>query len=286
MATSASYSFNINLLNSDEQKKFQTVYNDLKSRHETYFDYKRNLLGKEKFHEEEEENEWRYEIHRHLRARKWNVSNTNKSLLEMIQWRIDNQVDSILDDPSVQQRMNYFRKCIPSAFHGYTKAQRPLYVEQTGRINVDDIMINFTHDELIQCHIYWFEYSCRLAREHSRHLGQHVESIAGIYDLHGMKMDVRKLLNTCKQCLYIDDNYYPERLGQLFVVNPPAVFPALWNLVKHFIDPVTKRKIMILKKGNETTTNLLQHVDSNQLPSEYGGTCRSCATAPNCLSVS
>ncbi|CAF1082809.1 unnamed protein product [Adineta ricciae] len=211
MATSASYSFNINLLNSDEQKKFQTVYNDLKSRHETYLDYKRNLLGKEKFHEEEEENEWRYEIHRHLRARKWNVSNTIKSLLEMIQWRIDNQVDSILDDPSVQQRMNYFRKCIPNAFHGYTKAQRPLYIEQTGHINVDDIMNNFTHDELIQCHIYWFEYSCRLAREHSRQLGQYVESIAGIYDLHGMKMDVRKLLNTCKQCLYIDDNYYPER---------------------------------------------------------------------------
>ncbi|UJR19950.1 hypothetical protein I4U23_023082 [Adineta vaga] len=286
MATKTnSYLFNINNLNSDEQTKFHTVYNDLKSRYQSYSEYKRNLIGKDRFNEQEEENEWCYELFRFLRARKWNISNTIKSLLEMIQWRIDNHVDSILYNPSVQQRMDHFRKCVPSIYHGFTKVQRPIYMEKTGQIDIDETVNKFTNEELIQCHIYWLEYSCHLAREHSRQIRQHIESIACIYDLHGLKMEVRKLLNTCKQCLYIDDNYYPERLGQLFVVNPPTIFPALWNLVKHFIDPVTKRKIMVLKKGNETTMTLLQHIDSDQLPCEYGGTCRTCSTSPDCLPI-
>ncbi|CAF1153064.1 unnamed protein product [Rotaria sordida] len=234
---------------------------------------------------EQKENEWRYELHRFLRARKWNVAHTIKSLREMIQWRIDNKVDSILEDAPTISRMDLLRRVLPSAQHGYTKADRPLYIEKSGLIRVNKILNMFTPEEVLQCHIYWLEYTCQRARERSRQLGKHVETFISISDLHGCKWNVRKILHLCKQSLHIDENYCPERLGQLFVVNPPAIFPALWDIVKHWVDPVTKAKIIVIKKGSGTSTLLLQHIDSDQLPHEYGGSCNSCSAAPNCIPV-
>ena len=283
--TTSSPLFDINGLSTEQQAKFHAVYNELKSKHTSYVQYKLDLQLRNKFTVEEEENEWHYELHRHLRGRKWNVPHTTKSLMDMIQWRIENQADSILEHEAILLRMDLLRKMVPNANHGYTKAQRPLYIEKSGLMNVDKLLDQFETSELIPCHIYWLEYHCQLARERSRQLGKHVESFAIIYDIHGCKLDLRRVIHLFKQSVYIDDNYYPERLGQMFLVNPPAIFPVLWNLVKHWLDPVTKEKIVVIKKGPETSAVLLEHIDSDQLPHEYGGSCRSCPTAPACIPI-
>ncbi len=281
--TTSSPLFDVNQLNAEQQKVFHTVYDEVKPKYTAYLQYKLTLPLKTRLGIEEEENEWRYELHRYLRARKWNVSHTIKSILDMIQWRIDNHVDSILEQQPISDRIVFLRKLVPSADHGYTKAHRPLYIEKSGLMSVDQIVNQFTSEELVQCHIYWLEHYCQLTRERSRQLGQHVESFAMVYDLHGCKLDMRKVLPIFRQSLYIDNNYYPERLGQMFLVNPPGVFPVLWNLVKPWLDPVTKTKILVIKRGPETATTLLQHIDSDQLPSEYGGSCHTCPTSPDCL---
>ncbi|CAF4888759.1 unnamed protein product [Rotaria sp. Silwood1] len=105
----------------------------------------------------------------------------------MIQWRIDNHVDLILEDQLMMLRMDIIRKMAPSAHHGYTKAGRPLFIEKFGLVQVDKLLNRFTSEELIQCHIYWLECCCQRARERSRQLGKHVENFATIYDLHACK---------------------------------------------------------------------------------------------------
>ncbi|CAF1495312.1 unnamed protein product [Rotaria sp. Silwood1] len=283
--TTTSPLFDINALDAEHQNKFHTVYNELKPNHTSYLQYKLNLQLKNKVNTEEEENEWCYELHRFLRARKWNVTHTIKSIREMIQWRIENHVDLILEDQPMILRMHIIRKMAPSAHHGYTKAGQPLFIEKFGLVHVDKLFNRFTSEELIQCHIYWLEFCCQRARERSRQLEKHVENFATIYDLHACKLELTKFLHVFKQSVHIDDNYYPERLGQMFLINPPMIFPILWDLAKYWLDPVTKTKIHVIKKGPETSTALLQHIDSDQLPHEYGGTCHSCPTAPNCIPV-
>ncbi|CAF0905104.1 unnamed protein product [Didymodactylos carnosus] len=284
MATS-SLLFDLNQLTDEQKTKFHTVYNHLKSARASYLEYKYGLQEKTKIDSEEEENEWHYELYRYLRARKWNIAHTIKSIQDMIQWRIDNRVDLILDHLPTSPLIDRIRKGLPAANHGYTKAHLPLYIEKTGLMHVDYLLHQFTTDELIQNHIYLLEFNCQLTRERSRQAGKHVENFALIYDLKGCKPDIRKTLHILKQLIYIDDNYYPERLGQMFVINPPLIFPAIWNLVKHWVDPVTKAKVNILKKGPDTSATLLQHIDSDQLPSEYGGSCDSCPTSPDCIPV-
>lgn len=69
----------------------------------------------------------------------------------------------------------------------------------------------------------------------------------------------------------ISQNYYPERLGKLYVINAPWGFAGVFSVVKRFLDPVTVNKIHILGSGYEK--ELLAQVPAENLPKQFGGTC-------------
>jgi hypothetical protein len=46
----------------------------------------------------------------------------------------------------------------------------------------------------------------------------------------------------------LDQKYYPERLGKLFVVNSPFMFVKIWALAKRWLDPGMLRKVHICDK--------------------------------------
>jgi len=66
------------------------------------------------------------------------------------------------------------------------------------------------------------------------------------------------------------NNYYPERLGTLFILYAPWVFSVFYNLVSPFLNPHTVAKIFFLS-GNDKE-KLLQYIDEDQLEKEYLGT--------------
>jgi uncharacterized membrane protein len=47
----------------------------------------------------------------------------------------------------------------------------------------------------------------------------------------------------------LSQNYYPEILYKLYIVNTPVVFRALWAIIKTFIDKKTREKIAIFKSN-------------------------------------
>ena len=133
--------FNIKELTLDQQEKFNTVYEQLKDDYTSYLDYKlhklhlpdpnENYLSEDDYLKEEEK-EWKFMIGRYLRARKWNISQTLKSIRDTVQWRQKNNVDRILLD-TPQQDLDITRQYIPCAYHGFTKLQNPIYIEKTGK---------------------------------------------------------------------------------------------------------------------------------------------------------
>lgn len=46
----------------------------------------------------------------------------------------------------------------------------------------------------------------------------------------------------------LDQKYYPERLGKLFVVNAPFMFVKIWALAKKWLDPGMLKKVHICDK--------------------------------------
>nr|XP_043637793.1 CRAL-TRIO domain-containing protein YKL091C-like [Erigeron canadensis] len=65
-------------------------------------------------------------------------------------------------------------------------------------------------------------------------------------------------------------DYYPERLGKMFVVHVPSIFMAAWKMVYPFIDEKTKKKIFFVDNKHLKST-LLKDIDESQLPEIYGG---------------
>lgn len=64
---------------------------------------------------------------------------------------------------------------------------------------------------------------------------------------------------------------FVERCAHLWFVEPPAIFWALWKVVKRFVGPSTREKIKFLY-GKEATEEVLRHFEPHVLPKEYGGT--------------
>ncbi|XP_076893610.1 CRAL-TRIO domain-containing protein YKL091C-like [Bidens hawaiensis] len=70
--------------------------------------------------------------------------------------------------------------------------------------------------------------------------------------------------------LSILQDYYPERLGKLFIVHVPYVFMTVWKMVYPFIDEKTKAKIVFVE-NKQLKSTLMKDIDEDQLPEIYGG---------------
>ncbi|KAM5571500.1 hypothetical protein ABKV19_011874 [Rosa sericea] len=95
------------------------------------------------------------------------------------------------------------------------------------------------------------------------------EKFIFIGDLEGWRYsnsDIRAYLGA----LSILQDYYPERLGKMFIVHVPFVFMTVWKIVCPFIDNKTKEKIVFVENKMLKST-LLEEIDESQLPEKYGG---------------
>ena len=106
----------------------------------------------------------------------------------------------------------------------------------------------------------------------SRRSGQLLETCCTIMDLKGVTLTkVPQVYSYVKQASVISQNYYPERLGKLYMINAPWGFSTVWSVVKGWLDPVTVQKIHIL--GGSYMSELKKQVSMDSLPKAFGGTC-------------
>lgn len=106
----------------------------------------------------------------------------------------------------------------------------------------------------------------------SRKAGGLQETCCTIMDLKGVTITkVPQVYSYLRQVSAISQNYYPERLGKLYIINAPWGFSTVWSVVKGWIDPVTVKKIHILGSGYQS--ELFKQVPQENLPVAFGGTC-------------
>jgi hypothetical protein len=95
------------------------------------------------------------------------------------------------------------------------------------------------------------------------------EKFAAVIDLKGWgyaNCDIRGYV----AALEIMQNYYPERLGRVLMINVPYMFMAAWKIVYPFIDEKTKKKFVFVANKDLDAT-LRDAIDESQLLEEYGG---------------
>ena len=100
--------------------------------------------------------------------------------------------------------------------------------------------------------------------------GRHIEQSCTILDLKGVALSsFSSVYSLVREVSNISQNYYPELLGKMYIINAPMLFTAVWSMVKPLLDEVTVKKISIL--GYSYTAALLETIDEDVLPDFLGG---------------
>lgn len=192
---------------------------------------------------------------RFLRAREMDIDAAFEMWIKWKEWRHQFQVDSITEEsvmPLIQTGKAFW--------HGHDKHGRPVLII---RIRYH---IAGAHElqDIIRHSVYLIEQGIKLAD--STGSGQ----VSVIYD-RGQLSDRNKdpeLIETSKKLMGLMQDYYAERLGNLFVLHVNWFYWFMWQCVKPLINKKTRSKIHVLKNGK----GLLEYIDSDQLLREYGGT--------------
>lgn len=247
-----------------------------------------------------------------LTARKWNIADALKMVVDTTEFRKKRQLDvtplfppaikchgydieALVDlgtlgprAPSELDRYsNQLKSCYASSWHKWDKGGRPVYIERTGRINVKEIVRrckqmvppgNDFSEPCVVAHLHANEVGGALLRykNETRAAGTpEIVQVTVVMDCKGFSLGhlFGPAMDILKAQSVMDQAYYPEGLHKLYVANAPTSLSVAWNIVKGWLDARVQKKIVFMKSG-ETAAGLLEAIDADKLPLFLGGTCK------------
>lgn len=187
-------------------------------------------------------------------------------------WRNDTNLDDLTRNFRYEEKEKVFAY-YPQYYHKTDKDGRPVYIEQLGNIDLAKMYEITTSERMLNNLAVEYE---KLADPRlpacSRKAGNLLETCCTIMDLKGVGISkVSSVYSYVKQASAISQNYYPERLGRLYLINAPWGFSTVFSVVKGWLDPVTVEKIHVLGGGYQK--ELLAQVPAENLPKIFGGSC-------------
>jgi hypothetical protein len=162
---------------------------------------------------------------------------------------------------------------VPHAYHGFDVEGRPVYIQKTGKIHCNALVKHVTRAEFEAGHVWECEHLAAKGRAEGKRTGRGVvDEYVTVIDLQSLGLAHRRIVPYLQGLSHIDASFYPARCAKVFVINPPWVFPVLFNLAWVFLDDITKSRIFVLAHDPHYT-ELRKHISMDQLPKEYGGAC-------------
>mmetsp|Transcript_21607 Transcript_21607/g.72684 ORF Transcript_21607/g.72684 Transcript_21607/m.72684 type:complete len:438 (+) Transcript_21607:98-1411(+) len=216
-------------------------------------------------------------VMRFLSARAYDYKKGLEMLRNCVRWRLDNNVDSVLDTWHFTERREV-KRWYPYTHHKVDKVGRVVYIEQVGKINFAQLEKVTSFERLIESFIYDAELTMRRRLPAAARVAGHpVDKILTIIDLDGFRISMfdqrsRDYLTRVSQ---MASDYYPEQLGTMFIVNAPIAFRVVWQFMKALLDSKTQQKIKIYSSTGYQE-ELLRYVAADSLPRKYGGQDDSC----------
>lgn len=237
-----------------------------------------SLIEKEQlsfFHDEEDEF---LKLLRFLRARKFNVKQAFEMVREDVKWRQEENRLQLRRETAADvlgcdlgKMYTYF----PTWIQGTDKQLRPVSYRQFGKFEVWNVLKLTTMEKLIRFHAWETEVALHRMYKLSRSSGFNIETFVIVIDAAGwgLRLATSDALTFIKGMAVTDSNHYPERLGSLVVINAPSVLAITYRIIQGFLDEVQQKKIRIFSTDRkEWLPVLLELIDEDQIPQQYGGT--------------
>lgn len=220
---------------------------------------------------------------RFLKARDFHIERTIRMWEEMLNWRKEFGADTILEDYEFEELEEVLQH-YPQGYHGVDREGRPVYIERLGKAHPSRLMRITSIERYLKYHVQEFERAfsekfpaCSIAAK------KQICSTTTILDVQGLglKNFTPSATSILGAMAKVDNNYYPETLHRMFVVNAGSTFKRyLWPAAQKFLDPKTIAKIHVLEP--KSLGKLLEAIDPSQLPDFLGGSC-TCPVEVGCL---
>lgn len=191
---------------------------------------------------------------RWLRSRKWNVHGSVNQIIETLKWR---------HDWGVQELIANGEKAISEAeiatgktyFMGHDRVGRPVCCIHPK----EHIKGQFPHEYSEKLTVFCVETYRKL-------LKPPIESVSVIFDMAGCdskNMDFHQV----RFLIHLLDNYYPDSLGLILILNFPWVLDKSWTLIKTWLHDSVKQKVRFIHSEAELT----EFIDPAVLPKRLHG---------------
>ena len=207
-----------------------------------------------------------------LRARKLNIKKSTKMILDYYQWKENMNLDNIYLNFQFKEKYK-LQLLFPHGFHKVTKDGYPLYFHVMGHFKPDEFYKIGTPEEITT---YATKVCEILVRDYfkicSQIKGSYIYGVFGVVDFKGINSSIlsKKFLGYVKTLSKLQD-YYPEILAGINVLNAGFLFRSFYTACKVFIDSKTRKKIKVY--GDKYQQGLLEKIDKENIPKFYGGTC-------------
>ncbi|XP_051124710.1 SEC14 cytosolic factor-like [Andrographis paniculata] len=199
---------------------------------------------------------------RFLKARDGNVADAYQMLLDCLNWRIENEIDDILEKPILPNDVyRAVRESQLIGMSGYSEEGLPVIAVGVGLSTYDKASIH----HYVQSHIQINEYRDRVvlpsaSKKHRRYIGTCIK----ILDMTGLKLSALNQIKLLSAISTIDDLNYPEKTETYYIVNAPYIFSACWKTVKPLLQERTRKKVQVLPGSGRD--DLLKIMEYESLP--------------------
>jgi len=223
----------------------------------------------------------KYFIARYLRARKNVVGDAAIMFRDTMKWKEEMKVDEIRktfpSNPHFERLLSYW----PGSLH-WTDPPRTqdgslVLLEALGK--ADPSIVEFVgHDTLIKYHIWCMEGLEEIYWKTVAEKG-YWPGFVMIEDLNGVGSHTfsASVLKVAQEITKINQNYYPEMLRKMYILNVPSIFYMFWKGIQLWMEPRSVAKMELLNSKFTTSTISEKFpliFDLSTLPARLGGTAK------------
>jgi len=206
---------------------------------------------------------------RYYRARKEDLAAAVKQYIDAEEFFRQRIPDDMLDADPLEV---LYRATCPHANLNFDTGGRPVYVEHTGRVDMNKVLKYLSPADLLHRHMRQQQWAIKRMEDSSKHHGKLIEDQVIIMDMKGLSLwPNTTAMSVFKLILGIDQAHYPERLFTTFILNAPWIFSGIWAVVRPWMDDKTKDKFHVYG-GSGYEEALFNVVEPQYIPVEYGGT--------------
>lgn len=192
---------------------------------------------------------------RFLRARKWNLADTIQMIIDTLYWRRSFGIKGLIcnGETSIYE---YLLTC-GKHYAWNVDLRGSLVIWITSKLH--DKNKQTLHQNL-EALVFLIEQSRRL-------MAPGCEMVSLVFDLSDAPLASLDL-PSIQGDIHVLQNYYPECLGQCYIVDAPWIFNGLYKILKTFLDPVVVSKINLIKAAD-----IVRHIHPAMVPKRYVGGC-------------